>query len=570
MSTKKYLDDTGLQYYHEKLQLDLTNATLEDKEIKFILYDILNILPDEWTVSSNGSLNLSTSNTFVYEPEGAGTKNISITNAISSNKNKFFLKIIDGGNFIINWDNTIRWPNNEVPYLKAFTEDIFLFETENGGTIWNARLIQSIPIDPYWKITVNAQHNDTTGLQYQVPANWGMFVYLPFPSNELPEDAVVDWGDGTIQTHNQFEYDTNVEVAIEKGNEHTGVLKHTYTTEGIYHIKIQASTFKDIYMVGYISGDSFVYDSYYSAGVSNITSIDSPLPEVKGVWTGGGSAISTEDNALYAIFSYESLSSIPEKLFYNNPKITTLNGVFDYTPQLYNFTLYINAFNINNISYMIRNNHNATPPPNVSRIIYVPCNSTTHQTFTNAASNFSLTVMCEEYTWIFTVNTELFGSNESAVPFYLHSDYNDVTLYVDWGDGETSTLTKNDYSHWYFYNSISDAINNANGDIEDLDTAASIHLYEEPGIYTIKVRSTNWKNMYLLLNITDYEYSGEASQFAGYIWKQTLVSFDNAVPQMKGIMNYETVGAYPDECWVEDGFEIYTISDLSKYEINMI
>ncbi len=336
MSTKKLLTYEGLEEYNIKWHERLQEMAISDIDINDIAFETLGVdaleIPDEWTISSNGTLNLAASNAYSYWPEGAGTKTVSIVNGTSSELSTFFLKLTDAGNFPMQWGSNIQWKDESEPEWQAFHEDIIYFKSTDGGSTWIGQVVQTNEITPYWKLTVNAQHNDTTGLTYQVPANWGMFFYLPFPSNEFPDDAIINWGDGTIQTNEQFEYDAHVEVSTEMGPEHTGVPKHTYATEGIYHIIIKASTFENIYITPDITGDSFVGDAYFGAGITNITSIDSPLPKLKGSWVGGGSIIATEDDTLEGVFyRYDSLTSIPDKLFYNNSNVKGLNSCLSFT-----------------------------------------------------------------------------------------------------------------------------------------------------------------------------------------------------------------------------------------------
>ena len=49
--------------------------------------------------------------------------------------------------------------------------------------------------------------------------------------------------------------------------------------------------------------------------------------------------------------------------------------------------------------------------------------------------------------WSITVNTEasIAGSKKSAVPFNL-SNIDNLKVEVDWGDGTSSNLSKNDYT----------------------------------------------------------------------------------------------------------------------------
>lgn len=164
MSNEKYLNYAGLQYYHEKLQLDLANMVVTDDDLDIVLFDELGIvppLPETWTESVNGTLNLALGDAFSYWPEGAGTKTISITNGTTAGVSKFFLKLTDAGNFFVEWGSNIQWKNGSEPVWQAFHEDIIMFKSNDGGSTWVGQLLQTNEIEKYWKITVKTNNANT-------------------------------------------------------------------------------------------------------------------------------------------------------------------------------------------------------------------------------------------------------------------------------------------------------------------------------------------------------------------------------------------------------------------------
>jgi hypothetical protein len=66
---------------------------------------------------------ISTSGTFTF------------SNAPSSRSYSFTLELTqDGG--AVTWPATVRWPNNIAPFLSINRTNLFMFVTDDGGTIW--------------------------------------------------------------------------------------------------------------------------------------------------------------------------------------------------------------------------------------------------------------------------------------------------------------------------------------------------------------------------------------------------------------------------------------------------
>lgn len=378
MSEKKLMTYEGLEEYNIKWHERLQAMTISDADIDAIAFKALGVdaleIPDEWTVSSDGTLNLAASNAYSYWPEGAGTKNIVISNP--SARNSFWLKLTDGGNFILNWDSNIQWTSETEPIFQSFTEDIFYFY--RNEIAWTGILVSTKNITPYWKYTINAIRRTDVDNWYSL-GDYGHTAFVPFCG--FDNGATIDWGDGTIETYTMTDLLLNSSNIY--ANRSQGFPQHTYQTDGNYQIKIEYDDFENIYIYNYISSDNT--DIYAAAYVENIVSIDSPVPKIKGSWIDCSTSIHTENDSFQDIFcGYENLISIPEKLFYNNPNITSLSCAFDLTP-LENFTLYINSPNISNASDFCRYSYSSYP-----RNIYVPINSITYTTFNNLSLDLNI------------------------------------------------------------------------------------------------------------------------------------------------------------------------------------
>ena len=120
--------------------------------------------------------------------------------------------------------------------------------------------------------------------------------------------------------------------------------------------------------------------------------------------------------------------------------------------------------------------------------------------------------------WQFTVNTAFYSSTwkKTGIPFNLY-DQTGIELTIDWGDNTTSALTSSDYT------------------IDD--TTAGMHEYAEPGVYTVKIYSSDWSNTYLL----GYEGStpSQNNKNASIYWfRYSVTSIDKPLPAIPGIKVY--------------------------------
>lgn len=132
------------------------------------------------------------------------------------------------------------------------------------------------------------------------------------------------------------------------------------------------------------------------------------------------------------------------------------------------------------------------------------------------------------YEWEFTIDTRLTRTdipvdayenveryeydnpNVGMLPFTLkHSFVNgDASLDIDWGDGTQSTITKDSYTEG-----------------ENDYWSASRHVYDTPGIYTIKVGSFDWDNVYY-----------DRDKFiTSNVWRRNVIAIDSPVPPFAGI-----------------------------------
>lgn len=385
MSVKKYFDYAGLQYYDSKWKLKFQQMVISNDEIEDILFDVLGPdIPETWTASTNGILDISSSSAFVYEPEGAGTKTISIINGTTAGISRFFLKLIDAGNFFVEWGSNIQWKNGSEPEWQAFHEDIIMFKSNDGGNTWTAQVVQTNEITPYWKLTINIPD------EYLNPP-----YSLPIPINKEAIEYI-DWGDGTIESapFSNLYFDESF-------------VQHEYQELGRdYQIILKSSLFQNGYLV---SADAEISNIEYNF-TPYVKSIDSPLPHIKGTYQYGYSLSERLNDGILtkAFHSYSSLESIPEKLFYNNASYpvgeycfyechsletvpsklfakSTSTTDFSYCfygcESLKDFKLIIGSPSVTSFSGFVPD------ASNVTRILCVPPNSTTYDTATLEANS---------------------------------------------------------------------------------------------------------------------------------------------------------------------------------------
>ncbi len=140
----------------------------------------------------------------------------------------------------------------------------------------------------------------------------------------------------------------------------------------------------------------------------------------------------------------------------------------------------------------------------------------------------------DENEWIFLVDTRTTkAGNKTGIPFNLYGQ--SATMTVEWGDGTSSILSSSDY-----------ALN---------DATASVHEYEVPGIYKVRIVCNNWNNVYFLYNMEAYssnpydkkikryvetdpevEYNSRKSI---YYWQHTLIEILSPIPEMNGCQMFD-------------------------------
>ena len=91
---------------------------------------------------------------------------------------------------------------------------------------------------------------------------------------------------------------------------------------------------------------------------------------------------------------------------------------------------------------------------------------------------FMIGPQAKEEVWEITVNTEATtaGAKTTGVPLSLRNQPG-ITMTVDWGDGTESVLTQASYTLG--------------------DYTPSTHEYANPGTYTVRMKSTKWKDVYI-------------------------------------------------------------------------
>ena len=151
-------------------------------------------------------------------------------------------------------------------------------------------------------------------------------------------------------------------------------------------------------------------------------------------------------------------------------------------------------------------------------------------------SNESMVVKIEwpevpEDVWQFTVDTTVYAYNghpneqnvRTGIPFNLYG-MQGITLNVDWGDGTASTLTSADYT--------------------EHNSTASEHSYEEPGQYTIQIRSSDWSSTYFSVlgahGWWDNSPDLNAKFDATVCFRETVVCIDSPLPAIKGMKYWKS------------------------------
>ena len=133
-------------------------------------------------------------------------------------------------------------------------------------------------------------------------------------------------------------------------------------------------------------------------------------------------------------------------------------------------------------------------------------------------SNETMIAYIPIYSWSYTINTQASVSKAKvgAVPLNLYGQ-DGVSLQIDWGDGNTSILTPEQYTA--------------------SDSSASVHTYATYGTYTITITSySEWKNVFLFA-VDGYATIEDASDNLTkplYYWRNTLVKVNSAIPKIAG------------------------------------
>lgn len=93
-------------------------------------------------ISGSRSLDLSIANVFTATITEETT--FTFTNPRASGiSTSFILILTNGGDYTVNWPNSVYWPGGEAPVLTASSMDILTFITTDGGIIWHGIMAQS-------------------------------------------------------------------------------------------------------------------------------------------------------------------------------------------------------------------------------------------------------------------------------------------------------------------------------------------------------------------------------------------------------------------------------------------
>lgn len=87
------------------------------------------------SVSGSQTLNMQLANYFSITATSDVT--FTFTNPVSSpDVTSFVLKIVNGGDYVITWPASVRWPAATAPVLTAGGTDFLVFFTDDGGSNW--------------------------------------------------------------------------------------------------------------------------------------------------------------------------------------------------------------------------------------------------------------------------------------------------------------------------------------------------------------------------------------------------------------------------------------------------
>ena len=191
----------------------------------------------------------------------------------------------------------IQWASNFIPYAS------------------NDERIVSVPANSTTYTTLSSMAS-SRGIIVSTDSNacqktWEFTVYsdrtsIPFNLYNVSDTTLtVDWGDGTISKYTSADYSS-----------YNTQYTHNYNSYDEYSIIVMCNNWSDVHLFSFTN----------SAWSGSVTSIDSPLPHLKGVRT---SSSTVYDNKLdYAFYNCSNLVSIPENIFSNNPNVTSFKSTF--------------------------------------------------------------------------------------------------------------------------------------------------------------------------------------------------------------------------------------------------
>ncbi len=297
--------------------------------------------------------------------------------------------------------------------------------------------------------------------------------------------------------------------------------------------------------IGYVGQNNF-------GDLTNITNIDYIFAEssAEGINSGTFDLLLDLESMEYAFKNCVNITEIPNNLFANNELVTNIEGLFQGCTSL--TTIPTNIFSEMSGLTSVDNVFKGCPiktgtaidfsnAPNISSAVDflgVPSNYTiivssdtvTETTFRNLGYNILIGNIFK-----FTVDTEATtaGAVLTGIPFNMYSCNANTELYVDWGDGNTSTLSKSSGYNYTNYNS---------------STEPSTHTYEIPGIYHITITSNNWNDIRWLSTsngTSSYNYSSfsYARYYCRDLFNKTCISIDSLLPKMYGKNYYTGTGS---------------------------
>ena len=344
---------------------------------------------------------------------------------------------------------------------------------------------------------------------------------------------MIDWGDG-------------IGVELESEDVITANLTHTYSTADEYQITVGTINWLDYQFLADSSASSS--NTLIQTFRETVTSIDSSMPSISNT---------TLD---YFFYNCIHLESYPSRIFDNLPNVTSAISTFEGCSSLIdisagtlrNQTQVTNASSLfkgcilptyvpsgllsqckqlTNISNIFNGCTNLAAIPNTLLL-----NNTAITNQTNAfagCSNSSPTFLTKAQFeangyFIELYDTEVSEENGSiaSIPFTLYGQSGSLT--IDWGDGNTASLTSSNYTN--------------------SDATASSHQFSNIGLYFIAVQSSNWNNACPCGNTT-YNFDGyllkNYSNGNAHIFyrSKTLIEVPIKLPtfnSINAVRNYDT------------------------------